>query len=75
MPCGTSPNVALPYVQTKNQGIALISKRTYLEDHPIPRPSMYGIYTYIWLIFIVNVGKYTSPMDCLGYLEDHPMTS
>ena len=20
---------------------------------------MYGIYTYIWLIFIVNVGKYT----------------
>ena len=24
-----------------------------------PIPSMYGIYTYIWLIFMVNVGKYT----------------
>ena len=26
--------------------------------------SMYGIFTYIWLIFMVNVGKYTfRPMD------------
>ena len=24
---------------------------------------MYGIFTYIWLIFVVNVGKYASPMD------------
>ena len=30
---------------------------------------MYGIFTYIWLIFMVNVGKYTSPMDCMGYLS------
>ena len=31
---------------------------------------MYGvyIYTYIWLIFIVNVGKYTIPMDTMGYV-------
>ena len=30
-----------------------------------PIPSMYGIFifTYIWLIFVVNVGEYTSPMD------------
>ena len=27
--------------------------------HPIPIGSLYGIFTYIWLIFIVNVGKYT----------------
>ena len=28
---------------------------------------MYGIpYTYIWLICMVNVGKYTSPMDPMG---------
>ena len=27
---------------------------------------MYGIFTYIWLIFMVNVGKYTSPMDPMG---------
>ena len=25
-----------------------------------------GIFTYIWLIFMVNVGKYTSPMDPMG---------
>ena len=24
---------------------------------------MYGIFTYMWLISMVNVGKYTSPMD------------
>ena len=29
---------------------------------------MYGIFTYIWLIFIVNVAKYTSPMDPMGYI-------
>ena len=27
--------------------------------HSIPIGSMYGIFTYIWLIFMVNVGKYT----------------
>ena len=27
---------------------------------------MYGIFTYIWLIFIVNVGKYISYMDPMG---------
>ena len=31
-----------------------------------PIPSMYGIFTYIWLIFRVNVGKDTSPMDAMG---------
>ena len=25
----------------------------------VPIPSMYGIFTYIWLIFMVNVGKYS----------------
>ena len=34
----------------------------------IPIGSMYGIFTYIWLIFMVNVGKYTSPMDPMGYI-------
>ena len=35
-----------------------------------PIGSMHGIFTYIWiiwLIFMVNVGKYTSPMDPMGY--------
>ena len=26
-----------------------------------------GIFTYIWLIFMVNVGKYTPYMDGMGY--------
>ena len=31
---------------------------------------MYGIFTYIWLIYIVNVGKYTSPMDPMGTFQE-----
>ena len=30
---------------------------------------MYGVFTYIWLIFMVNVCKYTSPMDPIGCLS------
>ncbi len=30
-----------------------------LPCYPLPIGSMYGIFTYIWLIFMVNVGKYT----------------
>ena len=30
---------------------------------------MYGIFTYIWLIFYVNVGKYTIH-GCYGYWDD-----
>ena len=25
-----------------------------------------GIFPHIWLIFMADVGKYTSPMDCMG---------
>ena len=46
-----------------------------LEDHPIPIPSMYGIYTYIWLIFMVNVGTvnipYMDPMGFSKWLRNH----
>ena len=31
------------------------------------QPSIYGKFTYIWLIFMVNLGKYSSPMDAMGY--------
>ena len=27
---------------------------------------MYDIFAYIWLMFMGNVGKYTSPMDHMG---------
>ena len=30
-----------------------------------------GIFTYSWLILMVNVGKYTSPMDGMGWTQ-HP---
>ena len=32
---------------------------------PFTIPSMYGIFTYIWLIFMVNVGKYITH-GCYG---------
>ena len=33
-----------------------------------PKPYIYiWIYTYIWLIFMVNVDKYTSPPGCYGW--------
>ena len=32
---------------------------SYLWREPYPIGSMYGIYTYIWSIFTVNVGEYT----------------
>ena len=28
--------------------------------NPIPIGSMYGMFTYIWRIFMVNVGQYTT---------------
>jgi len=30
-----------------------------ISEPPVPIGSMYGIFTYIWLICMVNVGKYT----------------
>ena len=40
------------------------------EEFPsYPIPSMYGIFTYIWLNFMVNVGKYTVH-GCYGYKID-----
>ena len=28
-------------------------------------------FTHMWLIFMVNVGKYTSPMDPMGYIASN----
>ena len=40
-----------------------------------PIPSMYGIFTYIWLFLMVkygfHLGKYTSPMDGKGVYPSH----
>ena len=51
------------------------TKRSFLRYHtvllnrkqPIPIESMYGIFTYIWLICMVHVGKYTIYLDGMGY--------
>ena len=37
----------------------------------IPICSMYGIFTYIWVIFRENVGKYTGTMEHMGS-NSHP---
>ena len=42
------------------------SKFAFNSKQEYPTGSMYGIFTYIWLIFLSNVGKYTSPMDPMG---------
>ena len=39
-----------------------------------PRCSMYGIFTYIWLIFMVHVGKYTVYIEFLGIFVVHLFT-
>ena len=38
------------------------TKRPLTHNHPC----MVYIYLHEWLIFMVNVGKYTSPMDGMG---------
>ena len=30
---------------------------------------MYGIFTYIWLDFMVNLGQYIPYIDCMGMQE------
>jgi len=34
----------------------------WLEDNFYPIGSMYSIFTYIWLMCIINVGRYTNPL-------------
>ena len=34
----------------------------------IPIPSMYGIFAYMWLIFMGNVGNYTTMHGCNGII-------
>ena len=45
--------------QKDDRNDALISKNVQTIG------SMYGVFTYIRWIFMVNEGRYTSPMDCL----------
>ena len=40
--------------------------------YSIPIGSMYGIFTYTWMVdfYGFHVGKYTSPMDPMGYWNE-----
>ena len=62
---GRDVTVCFPLNMTHGTGI----EARNLQNPEIllyPISSMYGIFTHIWLIFMVNVGKYTSPMDGMG---------
>ena len=50
---------------TEEQELTLISA----IHVPSPIGSMYGIFTYIYHKHQANVGKYTSPMDCMGHVK------
>ena len=48
-------------------GVVLQQKgRLKVDSSDIPACSMYGIFTYIWVFFRANVGKYTSTMEHMG---------
>ena len=38
----------------------------FWDSLPGHRSHVWNIYLHEWLIFMVNVGKYTSPVDCMG---------
>ena len=52
--CGVGIGAALVTCQRRRE-----AEKRDDGGQPPPRCSMYGIFTYIWLIFMVNVGKYT----------------
>ena len=50
----------ISYLQTfENMHEKIIGNPFREQKASLPKDSMYGIFTYIWFIFMVNVGKYT----------------
>ena len=73
--CKRRPGRSTPWTLIGVQGECLVGPeswylparwKTTTKPHELPIPSMYGMFPYIWLIFMVNVGKHTSPMDPFG---------
>ena len=64
---------ASPWANTNFQScqVAGMMFRVGLQEMiiPYPRWSMYGIFTYIWVIYRVNVGKYTGRTEGLPGTE------
>ena len=52
--------------ETKSPGFSW--QASLRETNPIPSMGLI-LFTYIWLILMVNVGKYTSPMDGMGMVN------
>ena len=53
-------------IMLKYSSILYIKETYYIYIYICPRCSMYGICTYIWVVFGVNVGKYSSTMEHMG---------
>ena len=51
------------YGQAVPMDLVFFGNKTKMTENPgktyVPVGSLYGIFTYIWLIFMVNEGKYT----------------
>ena len=60
--------------QASEQSIGGLSTRQNIENS-IPIGSMYGIFTYIWLNFMLPIDKYTMTMDPIGLWINHPQPS
>ena len=65
--CRTNSNNFMPFLENR---LPKPPNRTYMNHpwHMLPRFSMYGIFTYIWVIFRANVGKYSSTMEHMGFV-------
>ena len=50
-------------IQTSFNRLVCARNPTKIEYHHVQSHRIHGWYTYIWLIFVVNVGKYTNLMD------------
>ena len=57
-------NSKISKLGNKPRDIGIICSYIYIS-HIL---SMHGIFTHIWLKFMVNVGKYSSPMEHLGII-------
>ena len=69
--CSRRSRLRLPcYTTATLDGRSRPLWRTFGRLEAVPIGSMYGIFTYIYHKNQPNVGKYTSPMDCMG-LKTH----
>ena len=59
-------SLVIPFVEDVFYIQKIVLNRISFTIKGTDRIHVYGILTYIWVIFMVNVGKYASPMDPIG---------